>query len=82
MTAVEYVGPSGDEIVVLAFLHTQQYGDSCPRLKLQGLLENARYELAGDGKQYHGSTLMNYGLPVELKGDFDSVMFILQRTER
>lgn len=81
LTAVEYVGPSGDEIVVLAFLHTQQYGDSCPRLKLQGLLENARYELAGDGKQYHGSTLMNYGLPVDLKGDFDSVMFILRKKE-
>ncbi|MCL6458551.1 MAG: alpha-galactosidase [Gorillibacterium sp.] len=79
LSAVEYLSSSQDEVVVLAFLHTQQYGDPCPRLKLQGLDETARYEISSDGKLYYGSTLMHYGLPIALKGDYDSVLLRLRR---
>jgi alpha-galactosidase len=80
-SAVEYISPSHDEIVVLAFLHTQQFGDSCSRLKLQGLQKSARYELLGEGKSYYGSTLMHYGLPITLKGDFESALLRLRRVK-
>lgn len=47
--AVQYVGvgESGEESVLFAFLHAQKLGDGLPRLCLQGLDPDKRYEIEG-----------------------------------
>lgn len=79
LTGIEYLAKAEDEVVVFAFLHSQKYGNPCPRLKLQGLSEDTCYEIVDSGKRYFGSSLMQIGLPLNLKGDFDSVMLRLRR---
>ncbi|WP_161807535.1 GH36 C-terminal domain-containing protein [Bacillus sp. FJAT-28004] len=46
-------------------------------ISLQGLAGGMVYDVEGlvkDTVQLHGSTLMNAGIPLNMRGDFDSVM--------
>ncbi|MBR2522521.1 MAG: GH36 C-terminal domain-containing protein, partial [Coriobacteriales bacterium] len=60
--------------VLFSFLHSQEYGDACPPIRLKGLEGGRLYECKATGERVYGSTLMNYGIRQRLKGDFDSEM--------
>lgn len=93
LAAWEYVGRGGEEIAVFAFQQAQYFGYAEKRLPLQGLEPDARYrvtfspEAAADSagapdaaaSVWHGSTLMNIGLPLPLSGDYDSRLILLRR---
>ncbi|MFC0334804.1 alpha-galactosidase [Paenibacillus sepulcri] len=82
--AVQYVSDDRTESIVFAFLHAQNFGGRLPDLKLDGLAEHKIYDIEGIGDevlQLHGSTLMNAGLPLPLRGDFDSVLISLKARE-
>ncbi len=81
--ATEYVAEDGKQAVVFATLHSQQYGRTQPRLKLQGLDAQAVYQVTDiDGKftaVLSGAAVMEYGLPVALTGDYAATAYTLER---
>jgi alpha-galactosidase len=83
VAAYQYVSRDGKEAVVFAFLHSQHFGSVERRLALEGLDPNALYEVEGAGGgvpvRRHGSTLMNLGIPVTVRGDYTSQMFRLKK---
>ncbi|WNZ07268.1 alpha-galactosidase [Streptomyces sp. 11x1] len=78
LSAVEYV--HGDEVVVLALLQAQHYGESLAPLRLRGLDPGATYECRETGETYRGAVLAHHGLPTGLRGDFDAKVIRLRRT--
>jgi alpha-galactosidase len=84
--ANEYVSADGKEAVVFAFRHSQQYNTAAPMLYLEGLDPRAEYQLeALDGQltqKLSGAYLMQNGLSVRLRGDFDSTAVLLHRVAR
>jgi alpha-galactosidase len=82
-TANEYLSKDGKEAVVFAFRHSQQYDTPPPAIYLQGLDPTAVYQAEQwDGKtleRVSGAYLMQDGLHVTLKGDFDSTAVMLHR---
>ncbi|WP_338042369.1 alpha-galactosidase [Paenibacillus alba] len=82
VAAVQYVSKDGAEAVVFLFLHAQQFGNSLPRLGLQGLEPNADYLVHGleqEPVRFKGKNLMHVGLNPKLTGDYDSALIRLQR---
>jgi alpha-galactosidase len=86
ITANQYVAADGKQLVVFAFRHSQEYSTAPPAIRLQGLDERALYRLESvDGKlverqpQLSGAYLMQAGLNVNLRGDFDSTAVILEK---
>lgn len=87
-TANEYVSKDGGEAALFAFRHSQQYNTPPPVIYLQGLDSRAVYRLESvDGKlldkqpELSGAWLMQNGVHVELKGDFDSTLVLLHRVQ-
>jgi alpha-galactosidase len=82
-TANEYVSKDGKEAVVFAFRHSQQYDTKPPTIYLQGLDPRSVYQLEKwDGtmiEKVSGAYLMQNGLEVSLRGDFDSTAVLLHR---
>jgi alpha-galactosidase len=81
VAAYQYVGKERQEAVVFAFLQSQHFGSEERRLLLQGLDQDATYEVSREGRdpvRLHGSTLMNVGLPLTLKGDYGSELVRLR----
>ncbi|HEY3841110.1 MAG TPA: alpha-galactosidase [Bryobacteraceae bacterium] len=85
-TVNQYVSADGRQSVVFAFRHSQQYNTQAPTIYLRGLDEKAMYKVeAIDNKLVEkqpalsGAYLMNRGLNVNLRGDFDSTAVILER---
>lgn len=75
LSAVQYVDDDRRESVLFVFLQVQQFGDGMPRIRLSGLEPERVYRVQGDECfDMSGSGLMNIGVPVTLKGDYDSVM--------
>ncbi|WP_027308788.1 alpha-galactosidase [Caloramator sp. ALD01] len=70
--SVQYV--LKDESVVFTFLPRQNYSKSKFRIRLKGLELDKRYKVKIEGKEYFksGAYIMNYGIDVELKGDYAS----------
>lgn len=88
LTANEYVSQDGKQAVLFAFLHSQQFGNVMPNIYLRGLDPSATYKvtridskLADPHETYSGSYLMNNGVSLKLKGDYDSTSIELQRVE-
>ncbi len=81
VTASQYLAQDGNEVVVFAWGHSQQFGETHVVLALRGLEENAHYADAVSGIEYSGAYLMRQGLAVKLVGDFDSRMIHLKRVE-
>ncbi|MGO9262325.1 MAG: alpha-galactosidase [Bryobacteraceae bacterium] len=88
VTANQYVSADGRQSVVFAFRHSQEYNTAAPTLYLQGLDEKAIYKLEATGNklverqpQLSGAYLMRAGLNVNLRGDFDSTVVILDRVQ-
>lgn len=77
--AVQYVSRDQRESVVLAFLHSQKFLRSTPRLYLRGLDEKALYRVEGLEQPVSGAALAHIGLKVSLKLDFDSCLVELHR---
>jgi alpha-galactosidase len=85
--ATEYVPTDGTQAVVFAYLHSQNFGDPYPLVRLAGLDPKATYRLHPlDPKQFlaqqeaSGSYWMSHGLQLDLRGDYDSTAVVLERT--
>jgi alpha-galactosidase len=88
VAATEYVGSDGKQAVVFAYRHSQQYNNPAPTLYLQGLAPHATYHLTSiDGKllgeqsDLSGTYLMNGGIHLNLRNDFDSTAVIVDRLQ-
>lgn len=87
-TANEYVSQDGKEAVLFAFRHSQEYNTLPPVIYLEGLDSRALYRMESiDGKildqetELSGAYLMQNGLQLVLKGDFDSTAVLLHRIQ-
>jgi alpha-galactosidase len=84
-SAVEYVSNNGNQAVLFAFLHSEQFGTPFPTVYLQGLQDDARYKVEpvdsgqAEAGTFSGSYLMHHGLNVRLRGDYDSAAVILEK---
>ncbi|MCL6456461.1 MAG: alpha-galactosidase [Gorillibacterium sp.] len=81
LTAVQYVHANGSESVLFAFLHSQKLGELLPRLCLQGLQSDKQYVIDQLPGTYSGRALMNVGIVLPLRGDFDSLMYRIQESK-
>jgi alpha-galactosidase len=88
LTANQYVSADGKQVVLFAFLHSQQYLRPAPTICLRGLDERGMYrvkpmddKLVEKQDVLSGSFLMNHGLNLRLEGDFDSTSVLLERVE-
>jgi alpha-galactosidase len=86
LTANEYVAADGKQAALFAFLHSQQYLRPTPAIYLRGLDENAIYrvkplddKLLEKQQAVSGAFLMRHGLNLNLTGDYDSTLVILER---
>jgi alpha-galactosidase len=83
-TANEYVSKDGKETVLFAFRHSQEYNTAPPAIYLRGLVEHAVYDvqtLGGKVSQLSGAYLMQNGVNLTLRGDFDSTILELHRVQ-
>ncbi|MFM9453219.1 alpha-galactosidase [Streptomyces europaeiscabiei] len=78
LSAVQYV--HGDEVVVLAWLQAQQYGEPQAPLRLRGLDPTETYECRETGEMHRGAVLLHHGLRTGLRGDLDATVIRLRRT--
>jgi alpha-galactosidase len=88
MSANEYVSADGKQAVLFAFRHSQQYNTPAPTIYLRGLNERAVYRLESvDGKlvdkqqDLSGAYLMQRGINVNLRADFDSTAVVMERMQ-
>jgi alpha-galactosidase len=79
VAASQYSAQDGSEVVVLAWGHSRQFGETAVFLPLQGLEKEAHYTDVVSGTTYSGAYLTRGGLLVNLVGDFDSRMIHLVR---
>ena len=80
LTASEYVAEDGQTAVLFAFLHSQQFGLPVPTIHLRGLDPKAVYTLQfldGRTAESSGAYLMNRGVDLNLRGDYDSSLIVL-----
>ncbi len=88
-TANEYVAKDGSEAVLFAFRHSQEYNTPAPTIQLRGLNPRFLYRVESvDDKltdkkrnEFSGAFLMENGLNVVLRGDFDSTAVVLHHAE-
>jgi alpha-galactosidase len=88
LTANEYVSNDGRKAALFAFLHSQQYLRPAPTLYLRGLDADAPYriktiddKLVDRRATASGSFLMDHGLNLNLGGDYDSTLIVLEKAE-
>ncbi len=89
-SVTESVARDGRQAVVFAFLHSSQEFFPFPRIFLDGLEENATYQvksLAGKlspstPESASGAYWMHHGVDVELRGDFQAAAFTLERVTK
>ena len=83
ITANEYVAQDGKQAVLFAFIHSPQYRANAPAIRLSGLDPKATYRLETLGQQttieLSGAYLMQSGVTVALRGDYDSASVLLER---
>ncbi len=79
VAASQYIAPDGNEIVVFAWGHSQQFGERQALLPLHNLEETSHYVDTHNGTTYSGAYLAHKGLQVNLVGDYDSCMIHLTR---
>ena len=70
-----------DEALLFAFLPQSKVGHRPSRVKLRNLDENAMYEFELNGEKIvkSGAYLMNYGVYIHLKGDYQSEIIHFKR---
>lgn len=77
LSAVQYVHE--DQVVVLAWLQAQHYGEPVASVRLRGLDPAATYECLETGEVHRGAVLLHHGLRTGLLGDLDAAVFRLRR---
>ena len=86
-TASEYVSQDDRQVVLFAFLHSQQFGQSVPVLRFEGLDPAATYHVRTTDDALKGMSavagadLMHRGLRLNLHGDHDGTVIILEHTD-
>jgi alpha-galactosidase len=84
-SAIEYLAEDGHEVVLFAYLHSQRFGRGVPILQLQGVDPDATYRVrTTDGalnglENISGLDLLHRGLQLNLHGDYDSTVIVLER---
>jgi len=80
------VAQPNTDAVLLAYLHSQNYGLAYPTVRLEGLDPEATYSIRPlDAKKYSGETiiqgslLMGAGVELKLVGDYDATALVLER---
>ncbi|KAJ5956342.1 hypothetical protein N7501_010621 [Penicillium viridicatum] len=76
--AVLFIAEDGQKAVLFVFQLAPNVDHSWPRVRLEGLDENALYKI-DDGVVYSGGTLMNIGLQFPFKGDYGSQVVMLEK---
>jgi len=86
VTVNQYVAGDGRQSVVFALRHAQQYNTAAPTIRLRGLDERAVYRVESVNNKlveragtFSGAYLMNAGLNVNLRGDFDGTAIVIER---
>lgn len=86
VTANQYVAQDGKQAVLFVFRHSQQYNVPVDAIRLRGLDPKALYKLESvNGKlmdrntTMSGAYLMQSGIHVNLRGDYESTALILER---
>ena len=87
MSATETVSSDKNQAVIFAFTHSTKEGRGFPLLQLQGLDQDADYNLSwiegkarpGTPASASGAWWMRHGLQLELRGDFQAAAFRLDR---
>jgi len=80
----QYVSKDGKQAVLFAFRHSQEYNSAPPAIRLRGLDPKAVYRLETlDQKtsESSGAYLMQNGIDLSLRGDFDSTLVLLERLQ-
>jgi alpha-galactosidase len=86
VSAVEYLSAEGNQAVVFAYRHSQEFNTPAPSLRLAGLDPRAIYHLdSPDGKllsarELSGSWLQQNGIDLRLRNDYDASVVILHRS--
>jgi alpha-galactosidase len=85
-TANEYVSKDAERAVLFAFRHSQEYNTAVPAIPLAGLNPRFVYRLESvDGKlsntetEASGAYLMDSGVNLNLRGDYDSTALVVTR---
>ncbi len=72
-SVLQYVRRDRRAFGLFAFAHGMRHWDKLlPRFRMRGLIPDAVY-VDGAGKAHRGDALMYIGLPLSLRGDYDSV---------
>jgi alpha-galactosidase len=82
VTASEYVAEDGSQSVLFAFRHSQQFEVPAQAIHLEGLAPDAVYRLQyldGRTADFSGAYLMQHGLDLNLRGDYDSTLVVMIR---
>ncbi|MGH9654222.1 MAG: alpha-galactosidase, partial [Bryobacteraceae bacterium] len=85
VSAKEYISQGGKEAVLFGYRHSQEFNRPAPAIRLRGLDKDALYKLAApDGKlesaaELSGAYLMQAGVHLRLRGDYDAAIVILHR---
>ncbi|MGW2285077.1 alpha-galactosidase [Streptomyces phaeochromogenes] len=77
LSAVQY--SRDGEVVVLAWLQAQHYGEPVAPVRLRGLDPAAAYKCLETGEVHRGAVLLHHGLRTGLRGDLDAAVFRLRR---
>lgn len=80
-TAVQYVTGDGSDAVVFVLLHSAQFADRLPQIRLKGLDPERLYRVDGMKELKSGAALMKKGIELRLKGDFASRMIRVMAEE-
>ena len=86
-SATETVSSDKSQAVFFTFVHSTQEQRGFPRLQLLGLDPSAMYSLSsiegkamsGTPEQASGAWLMNHGIDIDLRGDFQAAAFRLDK---
>jgi alpha-galactosidase len=85
-SAMQYISRDNQQVVVFAFLHSQQFGRSVPVLHLEGLPKDAIYsvtavndKLQEQTQKLSGAYLMHHGIQLRLRGDYDATAIKFDR---
>jgi alpha-galactosidase len=88
ITSNLYVSGDGKQAVLFAFLDHQQFNRPAPLIPLRGLKADAVYKvrtidnkLTGKEAAFSGAYLMNRGVALDLRGDYDSTAIVFERAE-
>ena len=73
-----YVSKDKSEAVLFVLGQSMQFRDVLPNIRLQGLDPDTVYEV-DEHKPMSGAGLMNIGVPVNLRGDFDSKLIRIRK---